>query len=237
VSLLKALSDTYLEWTFGWKPLTLDIANAFVGLQNRSRFSDRQMVSASAAGRYQATIHPTYRVTGSGLLYGLKQSSFSYSEYKVKMYGMIRTGAVNGLVSRAQTLELDLPHFVPTIWDLIPYSFIVDYFTNVGDIIRSMSTIGSFYVWSGESQSNTRTHQFSDVFWDEVTFPPDQAKLDFSFAYGGRSKFTIKLVNRYITSPASFLPVAVIHLPTSEKPWENLAALLLSRIAHLVPLI
>lgn len=238
LSLTKALADTYLEWTFGWHPLALDIANAYVGLRNRSRFSDRQMVTASASGRYGDTVQVRLPVSEGGLLANLYQDSVKYSEYKVKMYGMIRTGAINGVVSRAQTLELDLPHFVPTIWDLLPYSFIVDYFVNVGDIIRSLSTISSLYIWSGESQSNHGYTQFSDVYFDKDVIPtPSQGTKDFSWARGGRSRFVIKSVTRFIGSQASFLPSVVFHLPTSEKPWENLAALLLSRINKLVPLI
>jgi hypothetical protein len=29
--------------------------------------------------------------------------------------------------------------FIPTVWELIPYSFLVDYFTNIGDVLSAWS--------------------------------------------------------------------------------------------------
>jgi hypothetical protein len=235
-SLTKALADTYLEWTFGWKPLASDIADAYVGLLNRSRFGQRQAIRVSARDTYPVSVLSDTQLSSLGGFGQVLCSSRTTGEYTVVMYGMIRTGVgPDGLVSRAQTLQLDLPHFVPTIWDLIPYSFIVDYFTNVGDIIRSLSVIDSEFIWGGQTTINANVQDFSDlrVIWS----PNPQYSQDFNFAYGGRASSSVRTIQRSILSPSGLIPRLQITLPLgSDKPWINMGAILASRIAELVPL-
>jgi hypothetical protein len=44
-------------------------------------------------------------------------------------------------------IGIDLSDFVPTLWELIPYSFVVDYFSNVGDVISSAFVGESVSKW------------------------------------------------------------------------------------------
>jgi hypothetical protein len=34
----------------------------------------------------------------------------------------------------------DLKAFIPTVWEVIPYSFLVDYFVNIGDMLEAATT-------------------------------------------------------------------------------------------------
>jgi hypothetical protein len=235
-SLTKALADTYLEWTFGWKPLVSDIAQAYVGLQNRNRFGDRQAIRVSATDNFPLTLPTTFNLSSLGG-FGLAQITYRVTgTYTVAMYGMIRTGVgTDGSVSRAQVLQLDLPHFVPTIWDLIPYSFIVDYFVNVGEIIRALSTIDSVFMWGGQDVITARIQEFSDVV-SVITPPGPNVQILKRWARGGHARFTSRDVSRSVLVPAGLIPRVQITLPLSSKPWENMGAILASRIAGLVPL-
>jgi hypothetical protein len=236
LSLEKALADTYLEWSFGWKPLAEDIAQAYVGLQNRSRFSDRQAIRVSSKELFPCANTTTYNLSSFGGLGTIQQSSRIVGEYIVCIYGMIRTGAnTDGLVSRAQTLQLDLPHFVPTIWDLIPYSFIVDYFVNVGDIINALSVVNSTFIWGGQDIISNYVHDFSDITIAYNAQPPYVTRR-MDLAKGGHARFTRRDTSRFIFTPAGLLPEVQFHIPLSEKPWENMGAILTSHIANLVPL-
>jgi hypothetical protein len=235
-SLTKALADTYLEWTFGWKPLVSDIAQAYVGLQNRNRFGERQAIRVSATDNFPITLPTTYNLSSFGG-FGLIQITYRVTgKYTVVMYGMIRTGVgTDGSVSRAQVLQLDLPHFVPTIWDLIPYSFIVDYFVNVGEIIRALSTIDSVFVWGGQDFITSRVQEFSDIVAVLNPLPPNAQVLK-RWARGGHARFTNRDISRSILVPSGLIPKVQLTLPLSSKPWENMGAILASRIAGLVPL-
>ena len=235
-SMSKALADTYLEWTFGWKPLASDIADAYVGLHNRSRFSDRQAIRVSAKDRFQLP-NPSKYILRTTSIGNVTQSSRQYGEYTVVMYGMIRTGAdKSGLVSRAQMLQLDLPHFVPTIWDLIPYSFIVDYFTNVGEVIRALSVVDSEFMWGGQDVITEWVQDFAPPVFEPAGQPAD-AVLESNWADGGSGTFTRRDIVRGVLSPSGLIPRIQVSLPLSDKPWINIGALLLSRIADVLPLI
>jgi hypothetical protein len=232
---IKAVADTYLEWTFGWKPLVSDIAQGFVGLQNRSRFVDRQTIGCSAKATHSASTSNNATVNTAGGILQLSQDSRRYSEYKIKLYGMIRTGAQGGIVSRGTTLQIDLPHFVPTVWDLIPYSFIVDYFVNVGDIITALCTVNQTVVWAGESIVQTDVREFSPPR-HVLFYTPAQATLDYSYVRGGHCTVTRKTVTRSIAPLSYFLPQVEFSLPDSSKPWLNIGAIISSRLAAVIPL-
>lgn len=234
-SLTKALADTYLEWTFGWKPLASDIADAIVGAQNRSRFGDRAAIRVSATDNYQVAKPSTTNMSSFGGLGNIQMTSRITGEYSVCMYGMIRTGAVKGAISRNQDLQLDLPHFIPTIWDLIPYSFIVDYFVNVGDIIRSLSVVDSQFIWGGQDTVTKYINEFTDIIIADGSQPPYMTK-SFSYARGGNARFTLKNVSRSVLVPSGLIPRVQFTVPLSDKPWINMGAILTSHIAGLVPL-
>jgi hypothetical protein len=46
--------------------------------------------------------------------------------------------------------------FVPTAWELLPYSFLVDYFTNIGDILSSSVTSTARLAWSNRTIRSLR---------------------------------------------------------------------------------
>lgn len=230
--LKKALADTYLEWTFGWRPLALDVADAYVGLQNRKRFFDIVPIKSSAKQDFHGSSDSgIIDTSGDGQL-KLWLTTQSNSVYSVRYKGAVRTGAVNSQVSVSQVLQIDLPHFLPTAWDLLPYSFIVDYFTNIGDIIRAYSFRTSSVLWCVKT---TRVEN-RKVFVHEVR--PDIPPTWKNFAsLPGVSHSSCSQVSFVRTSvDAAYLrPKLNFSIPTSAKPWINLGALMLARSLPLVP--
>jgi hypothetical protein len=58
-----------------------------------------------------------------------------------------------------ETFGLLPKNFLPTAWELIPYSFLVDYFTNISTIIDAWSFINGNLAWAYKTErSEIRTH-------------------------------------------------------------------------------
>lgn len=142
VSWDKALSDTYLEWHFGWKPLADDIAAGIADLVVLPTRPKQIPVHASASQVFDGATS-SWRPSSTGNppgYYTVDGQVTRNSTYTLRYKGSVRTGVKdNGQLPLAQALQLTLPDFVPTVWDLLPYSFIVDYFVNIGDILRAGS--------------------------------------------------------------------------------------------------
>jgi len=226
-SLRKAIADTYLEWTFGWKPLVSDIADAYVGLTSNSH-PITAPVEAGASVDYTAN-EQFWNVAGE-----LPSTFCSYSgkirataKYQVRFKGSVRTGARdNGQFGLGKVLQVDLPHFIPTVWDLLPYSFIVDYFANVGDIIRAASFIESDLIWCCRTDRTVEKNSF--VLSQTAQDLGPWFKGSYSAATCNPKVMRVKFT-RTPFPPRGLVPVLQFHLPHSVKPWENIGAILASR--------
>jgi len=233
VSLKKALADTYLEWTFGWSPLAFDIADGIVGL-SRKRFS-----SVPIEGSGKETYAGSWLSGATSVVdgaYGWKRQIRSQYQYKYK-------GVVNPYYSKQprvlQELQLLPEDFLPTAWDLLPYSFVSDYFTNIGDIIRSYSFPSASIRWVNQTRRDTtRTivHYARDLDNLANVLSP-LSNWRWSNDVSG-SNFDVEYVTfiRSAVGPGTLIAPLVLNIPPlSSKPWENIAALLTGNARRLSP--
>lgn len=134
---LKILSDTYLEYAFGWSPLVNDIDNAikafYKSKQVRPIF---QMVRGFGIDSGTSN-GGNFIVSPAGMHIRAFARTRTTTNAIVKHYGIYQSKG-NG-VSDSHSYGFRPTEFVPTLWELLPYSFVVDYFTNIGDIISSWS--------------------------------------------------------------------------------------------------
>lgn len=124
----RAFANNYLEFHFGWSPLVQDIGNALEVLTQGI---------------------PNYLVRGKASL----NSSTTYNVGSAPVDKQVHN-TVSGYSIRAR-VEVDDPNarlasqmgFVnPLIvaWELVPFSFAVDWFVNVGDVLASFSDFLGF---------------------------------------------------------------------------------------------
>jgi len=134
-SLTKAAGDSWLEYSFGWIPFLSDIESAkraYDQLTNKTVYK-----KFTAVGRSEGS--SSYDQTG----YSLPATNISYTVSRVKrascifkIYGEAFT-SVNA--SKPSYWGFKPSEFVPTAWELLPYSFLADYFTNIGDILTAVA--------------------------------------------------------------------------------------------------
>lgn len=160
---LKLASDSWLELQYGWKPLISDIESAHETLNN----PPLQYAKIHATESHSSTsMNGVEAQSGYLGMYAIR--SREVEKYSVKLVGEVRcreepTG------SKLADWGLTTREFLPTLWELLPWSFLVDYFTNVGTIINAVGYAGVNMTWCCRVQKWERseiysTHSFRHPF-------------------------------------------------------------------------
>lgn len=132
---IKDIVDLYLEYVFGWKPLFSDINAAVEALMSRKKFDsigafDRETV---ADVRSKSLL-----VSGMGVNYGCLPHLIS-TVYTTQV-SCFASLIDDFLANNSENWNLQYGAMLTTGWELIPYSFLADYVTNVGSVIEACAT-------------------------------------------------------------------------------------------------
>jgi len=225
----KVVADTYLEWTFGWNPLVSDAAAALVGLQTRFDQDEIVVVDGRANKDYSGSNSRQQNWQAQSEVYVCYQDVVTRSNIKIIYKGGVKSGAYNGTKDWARTTGLIPERFVPTVWELIPYSFVADYFVNIGDIINALSFRRSWLTWG---QVTTRVVHEKKYHEQQISYKPTPGFLATTInngfsASGGDAILTRKTVERLpIDATVSLMPELRFAYPVKQKPWMNMTALL-----------
>jgi hypothetical protein len=166
------------------------------------------------------------------------QNTVTFSRVDYRITAVVKTGAVNGVKSIPSTFGLLPERFLPTVWELIPYSFVADYFINVGDIISSYAFHRENIAFGWTTYKAVTERSFSDMLWRPI-YPlydavyPAVRRINYIDAWGGGAKTFSKTVTRDHISNDTLMPDLIIHLPFSNKPWVNIGALLTQKFCSL----
>lgn len=155
---LKTLSNSYLELVFGWGPLASDIEDAYKVLHNPTPMFQR----VKAFGVHTATQQNSVVPGGAG-------NCIHYTnERRATMYQVIYRGLIRAREDPAGSRLLDFGlgfrEFLPTMWEVIPWSFAVDYFTNISDIVNAISYASVEVRWLAKTVRQSRSRTFHTTF-------------------------------------------------------------------------
>jgi len=144
------LTDMYLQWTYGVAPLLNDIQSL---KEAYSRLFDntpvdiplRVTVKDTVAGSDGVTVAPYSTVP-------VYIQNTWQSTARVQIKGALRYDVSRSRIGKAMDLSgFKLEEFIPTLWELCPYSFVFDYITNVGDVIGGACTSLAGLRWYWQS--------------------------------------------------------------------------------------
>ena len=131
------LSDTWLEYSYGWKPLMKDIYDHAQALAELN--IERQNVVRFVKGRAKTTYKGTVSTEQSLWLWTRIQEDKRFAEYGCSF--RLQGGSLNTF----SQLGIDNP--MELAWELIPFSFVADWFLPVGNFLRSLTaTVGLIFV-------------------------------------------------------------------------------------------
>ena len=151
--LARDFSNTWLEFHFGWEPLVKDIGDAAEVLQ-----SDFGSKHVSAKG--------TTRITSIARTFPVNTVQVIKRDFKVSARISGDIIITNPNLYLANHMGFINPAVVA--WVLVPFSFVVDWFVNVGDFLSSYTDL------IGVTLSNTSNTMFSKSTFEEmqlITFP------------------------------------------------------------------
>lgn len=138
----RTLADTWLESSFGWSPFINDL-NEILRLQHSKVHSDYQVVSAQS----KQTEKSIYAESWSPSV-----PTFPYYTYKLILDKEVSVRYTTELAARAPSafryFGFGFADFAPTLWELLPWSFLIDYFTNLGDIVSAASNGSISTTWT-----------------------------------------------------------------------------------------
>jgi len=244
--LINAIRDSYLEFEFGLRPFSEDM-RSILGDLSRRRFPT-QRVSGSSDIRYDGQASSTLLTSSAiGLVSNFGFASIhqpykSVSHYGVRYIGAVRTkvNPDSGKVGWFQDNNLLPKDWLPTLFHILPYSWMVDYFTNIGDVIDSLSFVFADLVYACKTT----------VTETSVTIDPNQISVNWSpvpagcywitqqaDVSGGSSTWSAKKFTRSELVPTDLVPQLVFRIPTRPLQYVNMLAAFLPRINQVVSLL
>lgn len=226
------IANAYLEAVFGWVPLIHDIREgAEALLRLREKFPRIRFRAMGAAEKLIST------VPSSSDLGNFQKEITQIYRHKTIYYGAFQatrsSNDISSYCERAVALSgFDLRSFVPTLWELTPYSFLVDYFVNVGELLEAASTDTSLVAWlvkvsvARSLEIQHLTWVGPSAFYYSVYTNGERMNPAFS-GQGGSVDRSIDVISR---QPLAGVPQLVPRFKIAEvsgKQMLNMAALLL----------
>jgi hypothetical protein len=219
------LASEYLSFTYGVTPLFADIKGIYEAcirlrdlpqlVKVRAAHTEERQVSASAS---------------NAAIYAVSHNRQILEFVRVTsiITGAVKVQSVGPVPPLMEVTGAQLRDFVPTIYELIPYSFLLDYVTNVGDVLNALSFSQSDLAWHSWSTIETGVQRITLTPRKGATYL-GQPILGYSFLPCVAEVSTKKFVR---SSAPLGLPSLAFRSPTLKQSF-NTAVLAASRVLSL----
>ena len=218
---LRFLSDTWLEYAFGWAPLLHDLDDARHVLDKRQNQLLQTLQPVHAVGRVQSTsFAPASQTTNSLNIFCTNRATFD----TLQVYsGAVKSVADASNLIDSSAMGMSARNFFPTLWEVMPYSFMIDYFSNIGEVIQGWSNQTVSLAWGRDSKVRSTTYESTGVYF-KTSLPVTW----WNITIGGKTIARNKVVSRdaMLTAP---VPSIQFELPGFGRKWINLSALATAR--------
>ncbi len=227
-ALLNAMSGSWLEYRFGVLPLLDDVKGITEAIvRHLTNPSQRKRLSANAYTQY-ASSNTTLNTYGYG---SVSQTTVKGTKAGIRWIVGVEHAVVGPTTESgrlAKLLGFQWQNFVPTIYELIPFSFLVDYFINIGDLLEAACTDTSGFRWGcSVSYQDTVFNTTEYYVVKENGYPAVRWEGISGDNLSSRTARHITVQRTRIESIP--LPPIVVSVPgTDSLKWVNMAALLTS---------
>lgn len=223
----KNLSSTWLEYAFGMVPLFNDL-KAIGDTYNRL-FELPKFVPVSGFGRDESYVPAR---SFSNLITTSYPGDVSYfpkiclsrvskDEAIVKFRGFVRRDDHASLCGAAVLAGFDPLQFIPTAWELMPWSFLIDYFTNIGDVLETSVVSRSNIAWTNVSTVIKQTSAFYRTVAAKAYQQGSDVEVDGQASTATRTRRTVVR-----STPSNLgVPTFQLELPGRPAQFANMTAL------------
>lgn len=217
---LEDLGAMVLEVNFGLKPLVSDIQGIAEMMLPQVNVDDIRRVRGTGTEYDEPVFDFGHNSDMEARVY---QNRVTISECDVTFIAGVRRkiecDALLGL-SHLASRSFSLDDIVPTAWELLPWSFLIDYFSDIGDVLSANYLSMSNVAWS----QRTRRAKTSKTVWAYQAIP-------YAPAYFGIVEFTPRVVQSsasWVERATADVPyvTARFELPSKRVQFANMLALL-----------
>lgn len=201
----RSLSHRWLEYQYGWAPLMSDIHSGWELAKEGFR-KEAQIFSV------QRTI--TDRDSPSKTGTATRVEGQSIRRTRVKLYARIDDANLSHLTSLGLLNPLEIA------WELVPYSFVIDWFLPVGNVIssldatRGMTFIGGFRSYEVES--------IATQYWRPPPYLGTASTGEFSAVTSAFASRRVALTSFPVALPYLKSPFSSLHLANALALLRNL---------------
>jgi hypothetical protein len=183
------ISETWLEYSFGVAPLVSDVQAGLDAYRNRA---DRPEYEVFKSGNLQKSRTARYEILSSGTV-GFAWRCYAQDENSALV--VYRGAAFNKIQTSCGLASFGLwpSEFVPAAWELIPWSFAIDYFTNIGDVLNSWATAQRVdFAWTSKTIVLKQNRKYSIECFPSPgwTFAGADGKGDISYKTVSRGSYS-----------------------------------------------
>lgn len=139
-------ANSWLEYKFGWLPLLSDVRGA---AESIAKYHSTDFSVGSASGTHQFNKSWSYKIP-IGTIGSLNRVSSVSVSTRVKF----RFRTKDGLFNDVPNMGLSDPLLLA--WELLPYSFVVDWFLPVGDYLGNLTASNGLQFLSGTRSTLTK---------------------------------------------------------------------------------
>lgn len=227
-----SMAGEWLSLQFGIKPLISDakeIVETTLDLLDGDKSRKRRLRSKSdrKEGVWEAAFYG-HLVPAPGTPGTINWRGITVSKADIRYIIYTRhslTGPTDSCQRALKTFGFQIQNFVPTIYELAPWSFLLDYYVNVGDILEATCTdTSSVYAW-------VRTERYvSDTTIQGLLVPGSSWYEAYTADISGNLRDERKIRRTSVTRTAGDtmpIPPLTFSLPgLGSLKWANMAALL-----------
>lgn len=193
-------ASTWLEYTYGWKPLISDV---FTQAENLANYlTERANVVRRGRGSAKKTVDKF--VVSSTLPYGYpgKITTRFRAERRCSIVVKYK---IAGQPSALDTFGITNPALVA--WELVPFSFVVDWFLPIGNFLESLTATNGLS-FAGGTQATKTTYTIESVCQADPTPVPSSGfpRVTWTGIAGGIQKKSVKTRTLLFTFPSVPLP-------------------------------